>query len=177
MNMNLTRLLPRLLPRLLLPATLLCGQGFACAQDADHEKAAAAMIIKFRAAGADRAALTKNLRPTTDDYTKVFTTDFARKLEASQNAMWDSPPTIGILPAQTEMHVSKATTEDFQKGALAAKEFAGGYAKIADKLQPGVTLFRFKFVKPGESSGMVIEGIAFVNGHWRIFPKPWRALE
>ena len=30
-------------------------------------------------------------------------------------------------------------------------------------------------VKPGETLGMAFDGLAFVNGHWRIFPKPWRA--
>ena len=40
-----------------------------------------------------------------------------------------------------------------------------------------MTLFRFKFVKAGETIGMAFDGLAFVNGHWRIFPKPWRAAE
>ncbi len=135
------------------------------------------LLKKFLAAGTDRAALTKELRPTSDDYAKVFTADFARKLEASQKPLWDSAPVIGPKDGQTEVTVAKATTEDFQKGTAAAKEFPGGYAKIGDKLQAGVTLFRFKFVKAGETIGMAFDGLAFVNGHWRIFPKPWRAAE
>lgn len=163
-----TNILP-FLRRFFITTTLLCTLAFAHAQDAGSEAAATALLKKFLAAGADRAALTKELRPTSDDYAKVFTADFAKKLEAA--------PVIGPKDGQTEVTVAKATTEDFQKGTAAAKEFPGGYAKIGDKLQAGVTLFRFKFVKAGETIGMAFDGLAFVNGHWRIFPKPWRAAE
>ena len=165
------------LRRFIITTTLLCTLAFAHAQDAGSEAAATALLKKFLAAGADRAALTKELRPTSDDYAKVFTADFAKKLEAAQKPLWDSAPVIGPKDGQTEVTVAKATTEDFQKGTAAAKEFPGGYAKIGDKLQAGVTLFRFKFVKAGETIGMAFDGLAFVNGHWRIFPKPWRAAE
>ncbi|MEO6789268.1 MAG: hypothetical protein ABI318_24350 [Chthoniobacteraceae bacterium] len=163
--------------RLIIIAALLCAPTFVHAEDAGSEAAATAVLKKFLAASADRAALTKELRPTSEDYAKIFTADFAKKLEAAQKPMWESAPAIGPKEGQTEVTVAKATTEDFQKGTAAAKEFPGGYAKLGDKLQPGVTLFRFKFVKPGETLGMAFDGLAFVNGHWRIFPKPWRAAE
>ena len=165
------------LHRFIITTALLWTVSFVRAQDAGSEVAATALLKKFLVAGADRAALTKELRPTSDDYAKVFTADFAKKLEAAQKPLWDSAPVIGPKDGQTEVAVGKATTEDFQKGTAAAKEFPGGYAKIGDKLQAGVTLFRFKFVKPGETLGMAFDGLAFVNGHWRIFPKPWRAAE
>ena len=47
---------------------------------------------------------------------------------------------------------------------------------MAGQLQSGVTLYRFKFVKPGEGLGMAFDGLVHVNGHWVIIPKPWRAL-
>jgi hypothetical protein len=37
-------------------------------------------------------------------------------------------------------------------------------------------IYRFKFVEPGKDLGMAFDGLIYVNGHWRIFPKPWRAL-
>jgi len=166
----------RLFRHLLIATALVFAQSFARAQDGT-EAAATALLKKFMAAGADRVALTKELRPTSEDYAKVFTADFAKKLEAAQKPLWESSPGIGPNAGQTEVLVAKATTEDFQKATAAAKEFPGGYAKLGDKLQPGVTLFRFKFVKPGETIGMAFDGLAFVNGHWRIFPKPWRAAE
>ena len=168
---------PRLLRRFIIIAALLCAPIFTHAEDAGSEAAATVLLKKFLAASADRAALTKELRPTSEDYAKVFTADFAKKLEVAQKPLWDSAPVIGPKDGQTEVTVAKATTEDFQKGTAAAKEFPGGYAKLGDKLQPGATLFRFKFVKPGETLGMAFDGLAFVNGHWRIFPKPWRAAE
>lgn len=146
-------------------------------KDAGTIESATALLKKFLTPGADTAALSKELRPTSADYAKVFTADFGKKLEEMQKPMWDTAPNIGPKPGQTELTTAAATTEDFQKGTAAAKEFPGGYAKLGDKLQPGVTLFRFKFVKPGETTGMAFDGLAFVNGHWRIFPKPWRAAE
>ncbi len=110
-----TNILP-FLRRLIVTTTLLCTLAFAHAQDAGSEAAATALLKKFLAAGTDRAALTKELRPTSDDYAKVFTADFARKLEASQKPLWDSAPVIGPKDGQTEVTVAKATTEDFQKG-------------------------------------------------------------
>jgi cytochrome c556 len=166
----------RFLSPFIIATALFCTAGAIRAQDGT-EGAATALLKKFLAPTADRATLTKELRPTSEDYAKVFTADFAQKLEAAQKPLWDSAPVIGPKEGQTELTVAKATTEDFQKGTAAAKEFPGGYAKIGDKLQPGVTLFRFKFVKPGETLGMAFDGLAFVNGHWRIFPKPWRAAE
>lgn len=165
------------LRRFIIAIALLGAVSPVQAQDAGSEASATALLKKFLAPGADRAALTKELRPTTNDYAKVFIADFAKKLEAAQKPLWDSAPAIGPKEGQTEVTVGKATAEDFQKGTAAAKEFPGGYAKLGDKLQSGVTLFRFKFVKPGETLGMAFDGLTFVNGHWCIFPKPWRAAE
>ena len=32
-------------------------------------------------------------------------------------------------------------------------------------------------MKPGEDTGTAYDGLAFVNNHWVIAPKPYRALE
>ena len=45
---------------------------------------------------------------------------------------------------------------------------------MAAQIKPGLKVYRFKFVEPGEDLGMAFDGLVNVNGHWRIFPKPWR---
>jgi len=32
-------------------------------------------------------------------------------------------------------------------------------------------------VKQGETIGLAFDGLVYVNGHWVIMPKPWRALK
>ena len=43
-------------------------------------------------------------------------------------------------------------------------------------MKSGLTVYAFKFVKPGETLGMAFDGLVWVNGHFAIFPKPWRFL-
>ncbi len=119
------------------------GAAAAPAKDGGTIEGATALLKKFLAPGADTASLSKELRPTSDDYAKIFTAEFGKKLEAMHKPMWDAAQ-ANIRPneGQTELKLSKATTDDFKNATDAAKEFPGGYSKIGDKLQPGVTLFR-----------------------------------
>jgi hypothetical protein len=57
-------------------------------------------------------------------------------------------------------------------------EFPTSFLALADSsLNPDLTHYAFKFVKPGETTGMAFEGLTHVNGKWKLFPKPWRYLE
>lgn len=127
---------------------------------------------------AKRAALATALKPERADYDAVFTPDVAEKVAAAYVSAWSGgDPGIGPKAGQTEVLVWKATTEELRAATGDAAEFPGGYKTAAAKLQPGVVFHRFKFVKPGETTGMAYDGLVFVHGHWRMFPKPWRALE
>lgn len=137
------------------------------------------MLKQFVAPGADHAALTRALRPTTADYKALFDASTAPRVEAAQSKEWASSKAV-IKPSkagQTEVKVWPATGAELAGGTGNAKEFPAGYAKIAKHLQPGVTFYRFKFVEPGKDVGTAYDGLAFVNGHWVVTPKPWRALE
>ena len=138
---------------------------------------AKALLESFLKPGADLAGMSTALRPTKDDYKALYTDEFAGKLDAMYAPAWDAGALV-LKPkdGQTALLLFSATTEDFKAGNAAAGEFPGGYKKIADQMKPGVTLYRFKFVKPGETLGMAFDGLAHVNGHWVIVPKPWRAM-
>lgn len=151
----------------------------AVAETAGDEAAAKALLAKFLAPGADHAALTKELKPTTADYEAVFEPEFAKKLEAAQAGMWSSgKAALAPKEGQTELLLHSATTEQLKAWPKEVSDnFPGGYKRAAAKFKDGLTVYRFKFVKPGETTGMAFDGLVFVNGNWRLFPKPWQAVE
>jgi hypothetical protein len=143
------------------------------------EKGARALLERFVRPGADHAAMSRELRPTRADYDAVFTPDAAAKAHAGYEPIWES----GVLvvrgkPEQTRVLVFSATTEDLRAyRGPAEQHFPGGYRRVAEKLKPGRTFYTFKFTAPGQDLGMAFDGLTYVNGNWRIFPKPWRVLE
>lgn len=177
----------RTIARLSLTLALAAGAPFIVACDSGSsassskfpgtEEGAKQMLAEFLKPGADHAALSKPLRPTKDDYKAVYGADSADKLASVYDPAWDKGEVV-LKPneGQTELKLWSATSEDLKNGTGNATDFPGGYKKVADKLQPGLTLYRFKFVKPGEDLGMAFDGLVFVNGHWALIPKPWRAL-
>jgi hypothetical protein len=160
------------------PSVVACqgGGSSATSKYPGTEEGAKQLLGEFLKPGADHPALTKQLRPSKDDYKAVYG-DAADKLAATYDPVWDKGDLV-IKPneGQTELKLASASSDDLKNGTGNAGEFPGGYKKVADKLQSGVTLYRFKFVKPGEDSGMAFDGLVYVNGHWVIIPKPWRAL-
>jgi hypothetical protein len=139
------------------------------------EAGARELLNEFLKSGADHAALTKPLRPTTADYQAVFEADFARTAETTYTAPWDGGQLIvAPKPGQTELKLASATSEDLKKWNDKALAFPGGYKNVAAKFKDGLTIYRFKFVKPGQDLGMAYDGLIYVNRQWRIFPKPWR---
>lgn len=143
-----------------------------------NEEGALALLKQFVSPNADHAALTRSLRPTSADYRTLFDAPLASRIEAVQTKDWDSgKAVIKPKPSQTEVKLWSATGADLAAGKGSSKAFSGGYAKIGKHLAPGVTFFRFKFVEPGKETGTAYDGLAFVNGHWVIAPKPWRAMD
>jgi hypothetical protein len=138
---------------------------------------ATSLLGEFVKPGADCAALSKQLRPTAADYAAVFEADLAAKMEPMYGPAWDAGQLV-IAPkaGQSEVKVFSATSEELKSGAGAALDFPGGWKDAATKLKPGLKIYRFKFVEPGKDLGMAFDGLVYVNGNWRIFPKPWRAM-
>lgn len=138
---------------------------------------AKALLQAFLKPDADHAGMSKALRPTSADYKTLYNDAFAAKLEAQYSPAWDANALV-LKPkdGQTELLLFSATTDDFKAGNEKAGKFPGGYKKVTGELKPGQTLYRFKFVKPGETLGMAFDGLAHVNGRWVIVPKPWRAM-
>ena len=141
------------------------------------EAGAREVLSQFTKPGANAAALSLQLRPTSADYAAVFEGPAAAKLEAAYGPAWDKGAmVISGKPEQTEVRLSFATSEDLKTGGPGAQNLPGGYKDVATQLKRGVVIYAFKFVKPGQDLGMAFDGLTHVNGHWVIFPKPWRVL-
>jgi hypothetical protein len=142
-------------------------------------RGAEAVLSEFLQPNADHAALSKRLRPTRNDYLAVFEPEFARKAEALYTPAWDSGQlVVAPKPGQTRVELYSATTQDLKAWTPnAAQNFPGGYRKVASKFRDGLTIYSFEFLEPGKTDGMSYTGLVYVNGSWRIFPKPWRVAE
>ncbi|MGB0678489.1 MAG: hypothetical protein ACPGUV_02380, partial [Polyangiales bacterium] len=142
-----------------------------------HALGSSHLLGAFLASGANHAALSAQLKPAAADYAKVFVkVEMAKKAEAVYAGLWQAiaQSPIAPKPGQTALLVWQASTEELRAGKGDAREFPGGYQQAAAELQPGLTFYRFKFVKPGETSGMAFDGLVNLDGRWIIVPKPWR---
>lgn len=138
---------------------------------------AKAVISEFLKPGADLKGLTQKLRPSEADYAAVFEASLAPKARAMYDPVWSSGALV-VAPkeGQTELMIHGIPTSEIRQWSPKASAFLpGGYKEIATDVKDGNTIYAFKFVKPGEQSGMAFDGLVFVNGHWCLMPKPWRA--
>jgi hypothetical protein len=148
------------------------------AEENKHATDPTNLLKEFVKPGADHATLSKQLRPTTADYAAVFESDLSAKMEALYGPAWDAGQLVAAPnPGQSEVKLFSTTSDEMKSWTGTAAEFPGGWKQVAAKLKPGLKIYRFKFVEPGKDLGMAFDGLIYINGNWRIFPKPWRAME
>ena len=143
------------------------------------EDGAKAMLGEFLKPGADYLALTMQLKPRSSDYRAVFASEeLAKKTETAYATLWEmvkkSP--IKPKPGQTELLLWSATTEQLKARTGNSKKFPGGYKRAVEHIKPGLTIYRWKFVRPGKRLGMAFDGLYNIDGRWVFMPKPWRVL-
>lgn len=139
------------------------------------EAEAKEMLSGFLKPDADLKALSAALKPDKADYEAVFTAEHAAKVEAAHAPLWAGNPALGPKEGQTELLLHAVPTSEIKTWTKNASDhLPGGYEGIKDTFKDGLTVYAFKFVKPGETLGMAFDGLVFVNGHWRLFPKPWK---
>lgn len=155
-----------------------CGKGGSSLSKYPGTDDGARQLVTDLRTSDDAAAMTRALEPTADDYAALFDGDAAAKAKDGYAPLWaDGNTVIGADPANTEVLVRKATTDDLKAWTSQAEaDFPGGYQRAAKTFKSGLTIYRWKYVKPGETLGMAFDGLVYVNGHWAWFPKPWRAL-
>jgi hypothetical protein len=144
---------------------------------ADLQAEGKALLTKFLDPATDRGALTMQMKPADADIRAVYAEPLASKLIAAYGQLYKPGTAIGPNPGQTELLYVYATTGQIKAGAPIASEFPGGYAQVAQYIAKDVPIVRFKFVKPGETTGMAFDGLVHVNGRWVFMPKPWNGLK
>lgn len=140
------------------------------------ESDARAFLERFLAPDADRVAMTAALKPTPQEIAQVYREPLASALVAQYDALFTPGAAIGPKPEQDSVLVIRTLTDELIAGAPVLSDFPGGYGDVTGLMQPGVPIVRFKFTRTGESLGMAFDGLVFVNGAWKLMPKPWRAL-
>ncbi len=158
-----------------------CGSQPAAAKFPGTKDGAKALLQEFMKPDADRKKMTMELRPTKEDYRAFYADEAtAARAETYFDKLWSSGDAV-VAPkeGQTELKLFSATTEDLRDSKGEASEFPTGVATLAEtgNLKSNLTIYAFKFVKPGETTGMAFEGLTHVNGNWRLFPKPSRFME
>ncbi len=138
---------------------------------------AKALLAEFVKPGADLPALSKQLEPSKADYEAVFEPSLSSKAETMYEPAWSSGQMV-VQPkaGQTEVKLISATTDELKSWSGKAEDFPGGYKDVASHFKPGLTLYKFSFVEPGQDLGMAFDGLVYVNGNWRLFPKPYRLV-
>lgn len=114
----------------------------------------------------NKEALMK-LKPTAEQIAQITATDEdAKALSAYTEQVFASIPATGIdgKPGQTEVLVTSGDS------------LPGGYAEQAAHFKKGVAIFGFKYVVPGETSGMAFDGLVKLGDTWVMVPKAWRAF-
>lgn len=91
----------------------------------------------------------------------------AQKLQRHVETVYGKLGGIGSLakPGQTEILVSQG------------EGLPGGYQTHTKHFRPGLAIYGFEYVVPGETAGMAYDGLIKVNGRWVFIPKAWRAFD
>jgi hypothetical protein len=143
------------------------------------------LVAQFLDKKANYETLTKNLTPTMEDAKAIFQKEADAKTAYDFMAdfykkILDKKQYIQPNPGQDDYFVVPATGKELKKKKWKGEiydYFPGGYHKVGEMLKDDATIYLFKFVKKGEKDGMRFEGLTFVNNHWVMFPKVWRAFE
>ena len=142
------------------------------------QEGAERLALDLRNATTDDLLL--SLKPATEDYRAFFDEATAAKAESHYESLWSGslPPAMGTDPDQTEVRLWRATTDDIAAWTPEVEAvFPGGYEDLGPHLRPGVTVCKWDYVRPGENAGISFNGLAHVNGHWKVFFKPWYVLD
>lgn len=142
------------------------------------EQGARAVAAQFLASsGVDQRAAMLRLRPTQADYRAVYKEPVAGALEAENDRHWEKGETLRVGPTRTEILMIVVPTDDLIDRKPVLSEFPGGYGRVLPFLNRGIPIARFKYVEPGKTTGLAVDGLVHVNGRWVFMPKPWTVVK
>ena len=118
------------------------------------------------------------LRPRDDDYEKVFLPEAVASARAAYTSIWNSGVSVQApQEASCHEHVYVAPAGMLASDNELSRPFPGGYRAIAGLLDPHRVWVCWRYVVPGEKSGINYDGLVWCDDHWAWFPKPYRMLK
>ena len=135
--------------------------------------AAQRVLVAFLQPGANARVLTQAFHPQPDDFAAVFRGDLAGGLRSLYDELWNTQPTIQRKRHQSSLIARACPAEAFTADNPMMSFFPGGYAGLAEYLQPSRIWVAWKFVAAGERLGMAYEGLVKLDHRWVWFPRPY----
>jgi hypothetical protein len=136
-----------------------------------------ALPILAALVGPEGSAIIERLRPGSDDYTRVFQCDIASAVRTAYERLWSTPPEIERLTGgDIKVRVDAAPASMLLEENELSERFPGGYRTIAPHLQPDRIWFVWRYLRPGQESGMRYDGVVRLDDRWVWFPKPYRVV-
>ena len=123
----------------------------------------------------ERKRISKSLIPLKSDYEVVFHQPFADRVFRYHKQLRRYVDIV-IRPhheVQKVFQIWVTSTAEMKAYTGEARQFPGGYKEIAHHFKDDLMLYRFKFMFPGMRRGSSFDVLVYVNGHWRLFPRPW----
>jgi hypothetical protein len=117
------------------------------------------------------------LRPHPDDYARVFVGAAVEVARQTYEAMWNTALNLAYPSSeQTVLLCYVAPAGMLADDNELSRHFPGGYKAIAPWLNPHRVWVCWKYVRPGETSGLAYNGLVWCDDHWAWLPKPYTVL-
>ncbi len=119
----------------------------------------------------------QTLRPSRADALAICSSeDAANQLYKYTEEMYTSIPEDAITSGeeQTVIMVFSCTTDQMKKKE--ENQLPDGYTHVAENWKNGLTFYQFKYVAPGEELGLSYDALVYINNHWVLLPKSFRAF-
>jgi len=127
--------------------------------------------------GPEGSAQVESMRPRAEDYARVFRSDIVDATRAAYDDLWGSPPRMNPLDSgELTLRVDAAPAGMLRDDNELSTHFPGGYRALAPYLLPDRIWFVWRYIAPGESSGMRYDGVVMIDDRYVWFPKPYRIV-
>ncbi|HKA88849.1 MAG TPA: hypothetical protein VKE22_14370 [Haliangiales bacterium] len=135
------------------------------------------LLSCFVDASWDGRALLLALRPTLDDYLRVFRREAVADAYHAYEPVWAGPPEIPVARGVTSLDIAVATVEELRRGGGSSRRFPAAYREVAPTLRPGPSWVCWTFRGLGGGGEVRGDGLVAVEDHLVYFPQPWRVLD
>jgi len=131
------------------------------------------LLGEFTKPGAKAADVVAALKPDLADCEAAFEGDASKSIHTLSEELL-AKDGLSFKPEDAIEVKASGTAADFKaftSGEPIERHCPGGYKRVGPVMKPGIT---FHCAKIG---GTTLNLFAFVNGHWVIFPKAFRAIK